>query len=296
MYMLKLLKIIGYTALVLFLLSITFHLLKPDPWISLTTKKNQIRYSGKISFEGYEKLIKVYEEAKRKPTTLKITSGGGSGLAGILIGRFVKDKGLDVQVSRHCVSSCANYVFPAGMQKSLHHDSLVIYHGGMFQKNLLSKMLASHQSYMSGDSDKDNNKSKEASLLSYSELETKLEHKYFPDKGACKKPLGDTEAIVESARRCLQFSQNIEREFFALLNVDPKLPYYGQEGSYKVVYQAYKHIGFYYDLESLKQMGLSNVEVIGEAWKPSENNKFENVYKVTLRGSRVSLEHITDPP
>lgn len=287
--MLNLLKIIGSTALILFLLLITFYLLKPDPWVYSSTKKNQIRYSGKISFEGYEKLVKVYEEAKTKPTKLNITSSGGDGLAGILIGRFVQDKGLDVQVPRHCGSSCANYVFPAGKQKSLHHEALVIYHGGMFQENLLSKMLASHQSNKIGDTYKDNNKSKEASLISKSELETKLKHKYFPDKGACIKPFGDTETIVESARRCLQFRQNIEREFFALLNVDPKLPYYGQEGSYKATYQAYKHIGFYYDLESLKQMGLSDVEVIGGTWKPSENSKFENVYKVTRPDSLVAL-------
>ena len=95
--------------------------------------------------------------------------------------------------------------------------------------------------------------------------------------------------IVESARWCLQSRQNIEREFFALLKVNPKLPYYGQEGSYKATYQAYKHIGFYYDLESLKKMGLSDVEVIGGTWKPSENRKFENVYKVSHRDSLVAL-------
>jgi len=254
-----------------------------------STKKNQIRYSGKINFEGYEKLVKVYEEAKTKPTKLNITSSGGDGLAGILIGRFVKEKELDVQVSRHCGSSCANYVFPAGKQKSLHHDALVIYHGGMSQENLLSKMLASHQSDKVGNTYQDYNKSKEASLISKSELKTNLKHKYFPDKGACKKPIGDTEAIVESARWCLQSRQNIEREFFALLKVNPKLPYYGQEGSYKATYQAYKHIGFYYDLESLKKMGLSDVEVIGGTWKPSENRKFENVYKVSHRDSLVAL-------
>ena len=57
--MLKLLKTIGITVLTLLLLLIAFYLLKPDPWVSSSVKKNQIRYSGKISFEGYEKLVEA---------------------------------------------------------------------------------------------------------------------------------------------------------------------------------------------------------------------------------------------
>jgi len=280
--MLKLLKNIGIIVLTLLILLIAFSLFRPDPWITSSTKENQIGYSGKISFEGYEKLIESYDKAKNKPSTLKITSTGGHGLAGILIGRFVKEKGMGVQVHKYCASSCANYVFPAGKQKRLSDDALVMYHGGYFQENLLSKMLTNHQSKKVDNLYKDNNANNEAALFNASEVESKLKNKYFPDKGACTKPLGDTEVIAESALRCLKFKQDIEVEFFALLNVDPKLPYYGQKGDYKASYQAYKHSGFYYDLKSLEKMGLDNIEIIGGDWKPSENIFFEKLYKISL--------------
>lgn len=287
--MLKFLKIIGGIALFIFSLFIALYLFQPDPWVYSSSKKSQIRYNGKINFEGYEKLVKVYDEAKKKPTKLEITSYGGSGLAGMLIGRFVKEKNLDVQVRRHCISSCANYVFPAGNHKRLYADALVIYHGGLFQENLFDKLMASHQAKQTGKVYKDVNAGKEGKLFKNTKLETKLQRKYFPDDGACKKPVGDVdaEAIAESARRCLEFRRNIEREFYALLNVDPMLPYYGHKGDYEATYQAYKHIGFYYDLASLEELGVSNVEVIDGNWHPTENRHFEKVYKVTHRGISV---------
>lgn len=282
MKMLKLLKITGVVALTLILLSILFVLLKPDPWITLSEQKTQIRYVGKISFEGYEKLVQVYEEAEKKPTLLKITSRGGTGLAGILIGRFIQENGLNIYVSGHCISSCANYIFPAGEWKILSDDALVIYHGGLAQKNLINKMLASHQAIEKGDTFIDENRYKEAFLSPASEREKTLVEYYFPDNGACIKPPGDYEAIVESARKCFDFKQNIEKEFFEMLGVDPQLPYYGQEGNYVTTYQSYDYIGFYYDLASLEKMGVSDIALVAGEWEVSNNSNFENVYKVSL--------------
>ncbi|OKY25182.1 hypothetical protein [Thalassotalea sp. PP2-459] len=277
--MLKLLKTIGISLLILLLLLIMFFLFRPDPWIYSSNQGNHIRYSGRISFEGYEKLIEIYSNAKEKPSTLEITSGGGNGLAGILIGRFLQEKGMDIKIRRFCASSCANYVFPAGKKKRLSNDSLIVYHGGMLQKNLLNKMLTKHKF---PNIYNDSYENKEAFLLKISTLESKLKHKFFADKGACAKPDGIIEVIVKSAQRCLKFRQKLERDFFAQINVDPKLPYYGQIGDYKARYKSYEYIGFYYDLKSLSKMGVNNIEVIGGEWVPSQNRNFKKVYKVTL--------------
>jgi hypothetical protein len=66
---------------------------------------------------------------------LLITSPGGTMLAGIKLGRWVMTNNAEVVVDKLCMSSCANYVFPAGSKKIIRPDSLVIWHGGAEQKD-----------------------------------------------------------------------------------------------------------------------------------------------------------------
>lgn len=66
---------------------------------------------------------------------LLITSPGGTILAGVKLGRWVWTHGVEVVVDRLCMSSCANYVFPAGRGKIIRPDSLVVWHGGAEQKD-----------------------------------------------------------------------------------------------------------------------------------------------------------------
>lgn len=60
---------------------------------------------------------------------LVITSGGGEVEAGIALGLWVHDHGIDVEVPEHCLSSCANYVFPAGRHKTIRPGAVVAWHG-----------------------------------------------------------------------------------------------------------------------------------------------------------------------
>jgi hypothetical protein len=41
-----------------------------------------------------------------------------------------------------------------------------------------------------------------------------------------------------------------------------------------------KYEGFYYNLESLARMGVTNIQVEGGEWHPEENEIFSKLYEV----------------
>lgn len=64
-------------------------------------------------------------------TRLVITSGGGLVNAALDLAEAVHARGLDVEVPVACMSSCANYVLPAGRRKLLGRRGAVAWHGNM---------------------------------------------------------------------------------------------------------------------------------------------------------------------
>jgi len=84
-------------------------------------------FSGPISAEQNQQL---FEAVKGKTVKrLIITSGGGDVEAGIALASWVFDHGLTIEVSEYCLSSCANYVFPAGRRKTIGPGAIVAWHG-----------------------------------------------------------------------------------------------------------------------------------------------------------------------
>ena len=65
-----------------------------------------------------------------------IHSGGGNVYAGMDFGDMIQEHGLAVRVLGLCASSCANYVFPAGTQKTILPGALVLWHGSLLQRGL----------------------------------------------------------------------------------------------------------------------------------------------------------------
>lgn len=64
-------------------------------------------------------------------TRLVITSDGGLVDAALDLAEAVHARGLDVEVPASCLSSCANYVFPAGRRKLVARPGAVGWHGTM---------------------------------------------------------------------------------------------------------------------------------------------------------------------
>lgn len=105
-----------------------------------------VYYAGPISAGLNQQLFTAVKGNTVK--RLVITSSGGEVEAGIALGLWVFDRGLDVEVTDYCLSSCANYVFPAGRRKSITPGAVVAWHGnyhhlqhtGLWRDDIASRM------------------------------------------------------------------------------------------------------------------------------------------------------------
>lgn len=98
----------------------------PDP-------PNSVRFLGKITKNAVSDFISKNENLDI--STLLIHSLGGDAEASILLAHWVMDRGLDVHVENMCASGCANYVLAAGKNKLIGSNAVVVWHGGMYQKD-----------------------------------------------------------------------------------------------------------------------------------------------------------------
>lgn len=90
----------------------------------------QLEYVGPLDDAANGQLFALYEKLPNKPTVLAIRSVGGEVNTGIALGRWVRAHKLDVRVLEFCLSSCANYVFTAGLHKTVSNFAVIGYHGG----------------------------------------------------------------------------------------------------------------------------------------------------------------------
>lgn len=89
-------------------------------------------YQGRID-ESVESFI--MEANQRHIEKLFISSHGGDAHFGIMLGSWIHEKQIPVEVSFICVSACANYVFTAAPMKTIGKKALVVWHGSAEQKN-----------------------------------------------------------------------------------------------------------------------------------------------------------------
>lgn len=92
-----------------------------------TVDAASIRYDGEISRENNALLLQ--RVAGQHIDQLLIDSPGGSVEAGIALGNWLFDHGIDVVVDGYCLSSCANYVFTAARHKTVRPGAVVAWHG-----------------------------------------------------------------------------------------------------------------------------------------------------------------------
>ncbi|WP_299776107.1 hypothetical protein [uncultured Pseudoteredinibacter sp.] len=87
-------------------------------------------YHAEISAENNKQLFDLAKTYPNKLKTLEIKSGGGDIHQGMDLGEYVFKNKLNVAVNSYCFSSCANYVFTAGNNKSLPYLKALGFHGG----------------------------------------------------------------------------------------------------------------------------------------------------------------------
>lgn len=69
--------------------------------------------------------------ADRSLTAMVVTSDGGEVTAAVRLARALRARGLLLVVKSHCISSCANFLFPAARTKAVAPNGLLVFHGGI---------------------------------------------------------------------------------------------------------------------------------------------------------------------
>jgi hypothetical protein len=240
-----------------------------------------IQYFGPIDSARVDKFKGLYRPGDR----LLINSNGGSIYAGIDMGTFIHQKKMTVEVADFCISSCANYVFLAGETKVLNRNSLVIFHGGPKQTNFLSLLEQADQSDAEpgttfGRADYEGVVTIESAaaqrMARAQNYGSRCEvGEYLDQSGICKKI---------TPKESLAYIVEMEERFYNTVNpsMSKEIPYIGQRGEYEPVYLAYEYYGFFYSIESLKKLNVTNVYTKDGDWSPKSNSMYEKVYEVEI--------------
>lgn len=86
-------------------------------------------FNGQINERSVEQFVRLLQDPGI--SRLVITSRGGSVAAALDMAIAVHVRRLDVEVPAACLSSCANYVFPAARRKVIGRPGAVGWHGNM---------------------------------------------------------------------------------------------------------------------------------------------------------------------
>lgn len=86
-------------------------------------------FTGRIDADAVVRAVRLLQDPQ--VTRLVITSGGGLVGPALDLAEAVHARGIEVEVPTACMSSCANYVFPAGRRKVLGRTGAVAWHGTM---------------------------------------------------------------------------------------------------------------------------------------------------------------------
>ncbi|MCS6133516.1 hypothetical protein G3496_00915 [Shewanella baltica] len=91
---------------------------------------DKIHYQGGLAKEANEMVFEIFKKNTSKIKWLAIKSVGGEVNLGLDLAEFINKNSLKVEVTEYCLSSCANYVFPAAHEKLITNHALIGFHGG----------------------------------------------------------------------------------------------------------------------------------------------------------------------
>ena len=106
--------------------------------ITVTRRDEQVKYVGEMTDAGFAALERLTRG--RKIQTLVVDSAGGEIVTSMDFGDWVADRKVDVVVERLCLSSCANYIFPAARTKLIQRGAVVAWHGSARQRDLMVEL------------------------------------------------------------------------------------------------------------------------------------------------------------
>lgn len=248
----KLLRI-GFCLLIRVLFAVFFTLQAVSANTEVFVNGEEIFYVGWLTSEANAKVFSLYEEEKVKPTILNITSTGGDIEVGMQLGEWLVEKQMHIKVEDYCFSSCANYIFPAGVNKYLGSKAIFGFHGGAHSETFID---VNHES----------------TINSFPEDQRETVRK-----------------TLEEAVR-VHFKENRKREvkFYKKIGVSRSISILGQEHQYQR-YSGDLYNGWYYSLEDLGKLGVKNVIVLDGLWHPQENAKKYRLFLLLLSEHKGQL-------
>ena len=108
---------------------------------TLSIEGSTVVMIGDLDDGFYESFLSLVRGREDGITTLRVNSGGGITDEGIKLGHWIFEHGVDVVVDGLCFSSCANYIFTAGRNKTIMADSIVGWHGSEQQDEHIARGL-----------------------------------------------------------------------------------------------------------------------------------------------------------
>ena len=191
----------------------------------------ELNYVGALDEEANKRLFALYEGLAVKPTVLSIRSTGGEVNTGMALGRWVYERRLDIKVMEFCLSSCANYVFPAAQRKTVSNFAVIGYHGGP-----------------------------SSGKVGFSESLQKM---------LDAMPPAERKAFMDDLYKDINADGEKERAYLRAIGVREDLSTLGQQPRYQQRYDADPDIlGWTYSLEGFARLGVHGITVINPPWKP----------------------------
>ena len=195
-----------------------------DDAVTGNSSGSDLIFVGQINGKSVDDFLEKNKDTHAK--SMIIFSTGGEVLSALKLAHWVREHGLDLRVRTLCMSACANYVFPAANRKIIERGALVIWHGGIEQKDV-REGIAYYDAQLAKSKTGDN-----ALTSSEKEFLTNNQIKY------------------ESAKKI----RLMQAELFSQLGIDEYITRLGQEPIW------YKVDGWTATIELMNKMGIKNVE------------------------------------
>ena len=210
---------------------------------SVTLEGSSIIYAGAMHPEGYDRLSRLAEQGRI--SELVISSPGGLAYWGIRTGEIVYENGWDVRVRGLCLSSCANYIFPAGRTKVIEDGGIVGWHGSARQHYFMAK-----QKRVSARQE----------IINVISVALQMGFRHFTQEEFNREIanfVAETELLVE-----------LESAFYEKIGVDPDVSVYGHFPQHWEAIQGSG--GWTFTLEDMAKFGLDGIIYEGSDAYPSD--------------------------
>jgi hypothetical protein len=97
-------------------------------------------------------------------------------------------------------------------------------------------------------------------------------------------PEEERELTKQNLEKYIKSAVIRERNFFEKISVDQRITTLGQSSEYKEFAEKEDFIGWYYSLEGLATLGVSNIDVVNPPWSYQHLSEKTKFFKVGVGG------------